>query len=458
MVLSPLDGRYGKALKELAALAGEDRLIVMRIKAECMYLLALAESGIFKISAADKKKILSLAQASKDAVETVKLIENEGFKGIAATRHDVKAVEYYLRLSFEEKGLGKYIQWLHFALTSEDVNSLCYAVMMRDALQYLLIPALEDILSALRGFAKTYASDVLLARTHGQAAVPTTFGKEFKVFEYRLSRQIKQLKKQQISCKFGGAVGCYNAHAAAFGNIDWPKFSKNFIETFNKGRKSKIFLWEVATQIDPHDSYAELFDNLRRINMILLDLSQDIWRYISDGLIRQKKVRGEVGSSTMPQKVNPIDFEQAEGNLGLANALFGFFSGKLTVSRLQRDLSDSTVLRNIACAFGYCLTAYKALDGGLSKIKADTQYALEQVRSHPEVIAEALQILLRTYGRQDAYESLKKLTRGKKINSEDIDAFVENLDLTPPQRKKLLSLKAEEYIGLSAEIARKVYL
>lgn len=458
MALSPLDGRYGEALKELAALAGEERLIAMRIKAECLYLLALAENGIIKISAADRKKILLLAEAPKGAVETVRLIETKGFKGIKATRHDVKAVEYYLRLSFEEKGLGKYIQWLHFALTSEDVNSLCYAVMMRDALQDLLIPALDGILSVLGKYAKSYADDVLLARTHGQAAVPTTFGKEFKVFEYRLSRQIKQLKKQQISCKFGGAVGCYNAHAAAFGDIDWPKFSKKFIETFNKGCKSKIFLWEVSTQIDPHDSYAELFDNLRRINMILLDLSQDIWRYISDGLIKQKSIAGEVGSSTMPQKVNPIDFEQAEGNFGLANALFGFFSGKLTVSRLQRDLSDSTVLRNIVCAFGYCLTAYKSLDRGLSKIKPDTQYALEQVRSHPEVIAEALQTLLRTYGRQDAYESLKGLTRGKKITAEDIDAFVGKLDLTPLQRKKLLCLKAEKYIGLAAKMARKVYL
>ena len=458
MALSPLDGRYGESVKELAALAGEDRLILMRIKAECLYLLALAERGVIKMSAADKKKILSLSEAPNSAVATVKLIETKGFKGIKATRHDVKAVEYYLRLAFEEKGLGRYSQWLHFALTSEDINSLCYAVMTRDALQEVLIPALENILSAFGKLAKSYADDVLLARTHGQPAVPTTFGKEFKVFEYRLSRQLKQLKKQQISCKFGGAVGCYNAHAAAFDNIDWTKFSKDFIESFNKGRKSKIFLWEVSTQIDLHDSYAELFDNLRRANMILLDFSQDIWRYISDGLIKQKSVEGEVGSSTMPQKVNPIDFEQAEGNIGLANALFGFFSGKLTVSRLQRDLSDSTVLRNIVCAFGYCVTAYKSLLKGLSKIKPDTEYALQEVRAHPETLSEALQTLLRTYGRPDAYEKLKALTRGKKVSAKDIELFVENLDLTPPQRKKMLSLRAEKYIGLSAKMARKVYL
>lgn len=458
MALNPLDGRYKDSVKELAALAGEDRLVLMRIKTECLYLLALADEGIIKLSLPERKKISALSEAPLCAVQTVRLIETEGYKNIKATRHDVKAVEYYLRDLFYKEGLGKHAGWLHFALTSEDINSVCYAVMIRDCVEYLLIPALDKILSALRKMAKTHAGDVLLARTHGQPAVPTTFGKEFKVFEYRLLRQFKQLKKRRISCKFGGAVGNYNAHCAAFGEIDWRKFSQKFIKSFNKGRANEIFLWEVATQIDPHDSYAELFDNLRRINMILTDFSQDMWRYVSDGLIRQRKVAGEVGSSTMPQKVNPIDFEQAEGNLGLANALFTFFSGKLTVSRLQRDLSDSTVLRNIVCAFGYCLTAYKSLDKGLRRVKPAADAALAQVRAHPEVISEALQTLLRTYGRQDAYEKLKALTRGKAVERKDIETFIKGLDLTPRQKEKLLSLKAEKYIGISAKIARKVYL
>lgn len=458
MILNPLDGRYKNAVSELALLIGEDALILLRIKTECLYLLALADEGVVKLSRAQRNKILSFADGLPGAAQTVKQIETEGFKGVKATRHDVKAVEYYLRFLFAENGLKSYTPWLHFALTSEDVNSLCYALMIRDSLEKVLIPALEELDAELRRMSREYAGTVLLARTHGQAAVPTTFGKEFKVFEYRLSRQLKQLKKQQISFKFSGAVGNYSAHRAAFGEVDWRAFSKKFAACFNKGRKSKIFLWEAATQIDPHDSYAELFDNLRRVNMIFIDFAQDIWRYISSGLIKQNAVKGEVGSSTMPQKVNPIDFEQAEGNLGLANALFNFFSGKLTVSRLQRDLSDSTVLRNIGSAFGYSLTAYKSLKKGLGRIKPDAAAALAELRCHPEVISEAVQTLLRVFGREDAYEELKNFTRGKSVSAEDMENFIRSLDLTEPQKKKLLALKAEEYIGLAEKIARKVYL
>ncbi len=458
MVLNPLDGRYRKNTQPLNAFIGEDSLILNRIKAECLYLIALGNLEFFKLKSSDRKKILSFAQAPAEAAEIVKQIETLGYKGLKPTRHDVKAVEYYLRDVFAENGLEKLSCWLHFALTSEDINSLSYALMIRDSLEKVLIPVLKDLLLKLREFSKQYASAVLLARTHGQAAVPTTFGKEFKVFEYRLNRQIKQLEKQQISCKFSGAIGCYNAHTAAFEEINWQEFSKKFIEGFNEGRKSKVFLWEVSTQVDPHDSYAELFDNLRRINMILIDFAQDIWRYISDGLIKQYTVQGEVGSSTMPQKVNPIDFEQAEGNLGLANSLFNYFSGKLTVSRLQRDLSDSTVLRNIGPAFGYCLTAYQSLLKGLSRIEPDTQTALEQVRQHPEVLAEAIQTILRAYGIENAYEKLKDLTRGRKITCGDIQEFIKNLELTEQQKKKLLKLKAEDYIGASIKMARKVYL
>lgn len=458
MVLNPLDGRYKQGLTELHSFIGEDSLILNRIKAECLYLLALSAADIFKLSAREKQNIKTFSEPDLTAAQTVKLIETQGYKNIKPTRHDVKAVEYYLKDLFAQHGMADKACLLHFALTSEDINSLCYALMIRDSLEYCLLPALKDLLCLINQFSADYADDVLLARTHGQAAVPTTFGKEFKVFYYRLNRQINHLKKQKISCKFGGAVGCYNAHYAAFPKVDWQEFSQNFIESFNKGRNCKIFLWEVSTQIDPHDTYAELFDNLRRINRILADFAQDIWLYISRGLIKQKTVEGEVGSSTMPQKVNPIDFENAEGNLGLADALFEFFSRKLTVSRLQRDLSDSTVLRNIGSAFGYCLTAYGSVKKGLGRIRPDTAAAQKEVSEHPEVLAEALQTLLRAWGKADAYEKLKTFTRGKKITQKDLENFIKSLKLNKTQQKILLNLKPLDYTGLAAKTARKVYL
>ena len=458
MVLNPLDGRYKAGLAQLNYYIGEDSLIFNRIKAECLYLLALSREGLFKLTAEQTEKIKSFSKAATQAAQTVKAIETQGYKNIKPTRHDVKAVEYYLKDLFVENGLKDKTCWLHFALTSEDINSLCYALMIRDSLEYCLLPALKQIALVLDNIAKEYADDILLARTHGQAAVPTTFGKEFKVFTYRLNRQIKQLEKQKISCKFSGAVGCYNAHTAAFARIDWSEFSRKFIESFNRGRKCKIFLWEVSTQIDPHDTYAELFDNLRRINNILTDFARDIWQYISAGLIKQKAVAGEVGSSTMPQKVNPIDFENAEGNLGLANALFEFFSRKLTVSRLQRDLSDSTVLRNIGVSFGYCLTAYNSLKKGLDRIKPDTAAAKTEVLNHPEVLAEGIQTLLRAWGQEESYEKLKDFTRGKQITQTDLENFIKSLKLNKKQQAILLNLKPLNYTGLAAQTARKVYL
>jgi adenylosuccinate lyase len=317
------------------------------------------------------------------------------------------------------------------------------------------VPSLIEIQKILTKFARKYAASPLLARTHGQAAVPTTFGKEFKVFEYRLARQLEQLKKQQISCKLGGAVGNFNAHNAAFEHIDWPKFARAFIAGFNKGHKSKIFLWEVSTQIDPHDTYSELFDNIKRVNTIFIDFTQDIWRYISDGLIKQRAVAGEVGSSTMPQKINPIDFENAEGNLGLANAMLNFFSSKLTVSRLQRDLSDSTVLRNVGPAFGYCEVAYRALIKGLGKIEVDEKLSLNMLLGHPEVLAEGLQTVLRAHGVANAYEKLKDFTRGKKITQADIAAFIETLDVSREVKAKLAKLDVKNYIGTASKTARK---
>ena len=455
-ILNPLDGRYSAAVEKLASLTGDEALFRRRIKTECDYFLALSDLGLFGLNAKEKDLINKISQNITPAdINIARLIEFKGYKNIKATNHDVKAVEYYLRLKFAGTSLENKTQWLHFALTSEDVNSVSYALMIRDGLEQVLLPSLEEISGILKRTARRYASLVMLARTHGQPAVPTTFGKEIKVFEYRLDRQLKALKKQEISCKFSGAVGNYNAHVAAFEKIDWQKFSRKFIASLNKGHKTKIILFEVTDQTDPHDTLAELFDNLRRINVILTDLSCDMWRYISDGLVSQKTVDGETGSSTMPQKVNPINFENAEGNMGLANALFEFFSRKLPVSRLQRDLSDSTVMRNVASAFGYCEVAWRSLIKGLNKSEPDAQACKNMLLSHPEVIAEALQTVLRANGVSGAYEKLKNFTRGKKLTQKDIDAFIQSFDISEKLKLKLAAQKTEKYIGTAVKTARK---
>ncbi len=454
--LTPLDGRYAKKLNDLLTVMGEDALTRNRVKAEAEYFLALAAANIFELKAAEALAVKKMVELSDDDLQTINDIEFNGYKEIKPTNHDVKAIEYFLREKFAAAGLEGKTQWLHFALTSEDINSLAYAFMLRDSLEQVFVPLISQLQQYLLKLSKKYAQSVMLARTHGQPAVPTTFGKECRVFEQRLLRQFEQLKKTKISCKFSGAVGNYNAHYAAFEGVDWLKFTQNFINNFNRNRDIKIILTEVSTQIDPHDTYAELFDNLRRINMILIDLAQDSWRYISDDILTQKAVEGEVGSSTMPQKVNPIDFENAEGNFGLANALYTYFSGKLTVSRLQRDLSDSTVLRNIAAAFGYNAVALRALQKGLSKVEFNEKASAAQLALHPEVLAEAVQTILRVSGVKNPYEKLKDLTRGKKITQEALATFIEGLDVPVEVKAKLKKLNGQNYIGTAAKLARKV--
>ena len=455
-ILNPLDGRYAAKLNALTALIGEDALTRARIRVECEYFIALARAGLFALSTKEETLPRSLYNPSAADIKIIRDIEFKGYKNIKPTNHDVKAVEYYLKDKLANTSLKNRLEWLHFAMTSEDTNSAAYALMMQGSIEAELIPVLTEIQKILSAMARKYADTPLLARTHGQPAVPTTFGKEFKVFEYRLARQIEQLKKRQISCKLGGAVGNYSAHYAAFDKINWPRFAAGLVAGFNKNHKTKIFLWEVSTQSDPHDTYAELFDNLRRANMILIDFSQDMWRYISDGLIKQKPAAGEVGSSTMPQKVNPIDFENGEGNLGLANALFGYFSGKLPVSRLQRDLSDSTVLRNIGLSFGYCIVGWKALIKGLGKVEVDKAVCAAMLQEHPEVLAEGIQTILRAHGVANAYEKLKDFTRGKKITKADIAAFIETLAVAPEVKTKLKKLSVNNYTGTASALARKV--
>ncbi len=456
--LSPLDGRYMSKLTALSAVMGEDALLAARVRAEITWLTILCSlnlPGVKKLSATEQKILAKLTDLSAQDAVLIRALETKGHGQIPATRHDVKAVEYFLRLKLGKTSLKDRLPLIHFALTSEDINSVSYALLLSDGVEKALLPALEKIQKELLKLSKKEARAVLLARTHGQPAVPTTFGKEIRVFETRLARQIKELKQKQISCKFSGAVGNFNAHVAAFPVVNWPRVARQVISALNKNRKLKLFLSPVTTQVDNRDSYAELFDNLRRVNVILTDFSRDMWHYISAGLVKQQVVKGEVGSSTMPQKVNPIDFENAEGNLQLSSALLDFLSNKLPVSRLQRDLSDSTVLRNIPVAFGHALVAYESLLKGLAKIAFDKQAAQEELKKHPEVLAEGIQTILRAYGCQNAYELLRDFTRGRHLTAAALTDFIDGLDIPPSVKMQLHMLEAEKYLGLAPQLAEE---
>lgn len=455
--LCPLDGRYSGKLGTLTQVMGEAAFAAYRLQTEITWLQILSDLKLphFKpLTVAETKLLFALSVPNTDDLSVLRALEFDGYKHIPATRHDVKAVEYFLRLKLQHTSLKDRLNWLHFALTSEDVNSVSYALMLSNGLGNVLVPALEKFRRTLSQLARKEAASVLLARTHGQAAVPTTFGKEIRVFEARLARQLAQLKKQQISCKFGGAVGNFNAHVAAFPKVNWPKAADGLIRTLNKNRLIKIYRTPVSTQVDPRDSYAELFDNLRRIDTILIDFCRDMWHYISAGLVRQQMKQGEVGSSTMPQKINPIDFENAEGNLQLASSLCDFFSGKLPISRLQRDLSDSTVLRNMPMALGYMCVALSSLENGLNKIAFDRVRAAQEIENHPEVLAEAFQTILRAAGEKNPYEKLRDFTRGRVVTLAALHEFVAKLDVPEIIKKQLLALTPKKYTGLAEQLAR----
>ena len=455
--ISSIDGRYREISSALLEHFSEFGLIRKRLFVECEYLIALSGAGVGmrKLGKEEKTILQQLSQISTEEAHVVKKIEKEGYEGIPATNHDVKAVEYFLKMKLAKTSLADISEWTHFALTSEDVNSIAYALSLRTALQSTILPALDEVKDVLLALAQEHAATPMLARTHGQPASPTSFGKEMRVFESRLARQMEQLRSRSILVKFGGATGNYNAHMVAAPETDWRAFAKKFVDGLNVGYDIRIELNEVTTQIDPHDTYAEMFDNLRRINTILLDLSQDMWRYISDGWVGQKTKEGEVGSSAMPHKVNPIDFENAEGNFGVANALFTHFSQKLPVSRLQRDLSDSTVERVFGTAFAHSLIGYRSLLKGLGKIDVNAGAMLEALQTHPEVIAEAIQTVLRREGVEVPYERLKELTRGRKVTLEDFASFIDSLDIGADVKKRLKALRPENYIGLAAEIAKE---
>ena len=441
--ISPLDNRYIDKVAELRKIFSEHALIKTRFIIEIDWLIFLCrnyQTHFKSISKSSLRKLNSFKDDFGDKdVQKIKKIEKR-------TNHDVKAVEYYIRSFFEsDKILKNYIHLIHFGLTSEDVNSLSYALMIKNGTAYQIEKASEckKIISKLSNKWKNIS---FLSRTHGQPASPSTIGKELKVFSSRLDREIRILKKIIPMAKFSGATGNYHTFDIAVDKIDWPKASKKFIQSYRVNQN------ELTTQIEPHDWIAETLDSLTRINNVLLDLSQDVWIYISNDIFVLKLIKGEVGSSTMPHKVNPIDFENAEGNLGLSNAMNSYFSNKLTKSRLQRDLSDSTVLRNVGTSYGYSCLAINSLCKGLNKITPNRKVINEELDNNWEVLTEAVQTIMRLEGINDAYEQLKRLSRGKRLDKISYIEFVKTLDISTKSKEKLLKLTPHSYVGLAKKL------
>ena len=447
--LSPLDGRYAGRMAGLRPIFGKAGLMQRRVLVELRWLLALAdEPAIAEVAALTPRAradLLAIGSGFSEAdAARIKQIE-------ATTNHDVKAVEYFIKERVAgDAELATAKEFIHFACTSEDINNLAYALMLRDARDGVLLPALDAVIAKLRAMAHEHAALPMLSRTHGQTASPTTLGKELANVVARLDRQRRQIAAVEISGKINGAVGNYNAHVAAYPDVDWPAFARAFVESLNLAFNP----W--TTQIEPHDCIAELGDAVCRANTILIDFARDTWGYISLGYFRQALKAGEVGSSTMPHKVNPIDFENAEGNLGLANALFGHFGAKLPISRWQRDLTDSTVLRALGTAFGHTQVALDALLRGLGKLKVNPERLAADLDANPEVLAEAVQTVMRRYGLPEPYEQLKALTRGLGITRDALRGFVEGLDLPPDAKQRLLALEPASYTGLAKELAQRI--
>lgn len=452
--LSPLDGRYSKYVQQLSSIFSERGLIGRRVEVEGEYLIALSEnlpSKIRRISEEEKGTIRRLYSAHHE-FPIVKEIETLGRGEIRATNHDLKAVEYFIKEKLKETSLKDSLEWIHFGLTSEDVNNIAHGLMLRDSIEDIISPKLYEITDKINTFARTNSNVPMLARTHGQPASPTTFGKEFRNFSSRLERQLEKIVNQAICVKLNGATGNYNAHYISFPDFNWSKFTQDFIEGFNRGQNIKLKSNLLTTQIEPGDSYCELFNGLSLVNTILIGFNQDIWRYVSDGWLRQKPKEGDIGSSTMPHKINPIDFENSEGNLGIANALFSHFSSKIPISRLQRDLSDSTVKRNFGSALGYCKIGYDSLIKGLGKIEIDKDTVIAELNSHPEIISEAIQTILRREGFDKSYEQLKDFTRGKKVTLNDLHSFCNALDIPDEVKSELTKITPENYTGLAKHL------
>ncbi len=446
--ISPADGRYAGQVEALRPICSEYGLMRYRVQVELGWLRRLAREGLLDaLSSLDDARLGRLEAIGREFsvadAQRIKAIEQ-------TTNHDVKAVEYFLRERLRSEGFDEAVgECVHFACTSEDINNLAYGLMLEDARAQVLIPALNDIENELREAAGRYAGLAMLSRTHGQAATPTTLGKELANFAVRLQRQRECLAQVAILGKFNGAVGNYNAHYVSFPDTDWPAIAGRFVRSLG------LTINDYTTQIEPHDWIAEYCHALSRCNTVLLGLCRDTWSYISIGYFRQRAAEHETGSSTMPHKVNPIDFENAEGNFGIANALLDHFAAKLPVSRWQRDLSDSTVLRNLGVAIAHCALAYNAVMRGSGKLDADNARIAADLAGRWELLAEPIQTVMRRYGLRGGYEELKDLTRGKTVTRESIHGFIEKLDLPDDARQRLLKLEPATYIGNATAAATR---
>ncbi|MCU4740886.1 adenylosuccinate lyase [Natronoglomus mannanivorans] len=447
--VSPLDGRYGTRTAPLSPYASEAALMRARVQVEVEYLIALAdlEATPLELDLEERTHLRGLYESfAEEDAELIKKLETEGHEEFEATNHDVKAVEYFVRHRLPEGSDAS--PWIHFGLTSEDVNNLAHRLLVRDAIDEVLLPSLYEVRNTLAEMARDHRDLPMLARTHGQPATPTTFGKEMAVYAARLGRATGRIREatDELRGKLGGASGTYAAHVAAYPGVDWQTFAREFVDELGLGFEP------LTTQVNPCDDLATLFDAVRGANDVLLDLDLDVWLYVSDRYLGQEAVAGETGSSTMPHKVNPIDFENSEGNLSKANSDLGFLADYVTTSRLQRDLSDSTVKRNVGAAFAHCLIGYTKTQNGLEKVVPNEQVMRDELNATPEIIGEAVQTILRREGRDDAYEQVKKLTRGRRVALEDFRELFDELDVSDETRAELRSLTPETYIGVASEL------
>ena len=459
--LSPLDGRYAAKLGKLRPLMSEQGFMHRRVQVEIAWFIALSDAGFaeFKpLTPGARKYLLGLVQnfSEADAV-AIKEIEK-------VTNHDVKAVEYWIKSRFEARPeLLAASEFVHFACTSEDINNTSHALQLKIAREQVILPGLDAIINKLREMAHAFADVPMLSRTHGQTASPTTVGKEIANVVMRLVTARERIASIRMMAKMNGAVGNYNAHLSAWPDFDWEAFSRRVIEQPEPSPETGLRPWGLgltfqpySIQIEPHDYMAELFDAVARTNTILIDWSRDVWGYVSLGFFKQRLKAGEIGSSTMPHKVNPIDFENAEGNLGLSNALLRHLSEKLPISRWQRDLTDSTVLRNMGVALGYAVLAWTSLGVGLGKLEINHEALSEDLDASWEVLAEPIQTVMRRYGVQGAYEKLKEVTRGKSVTAEALHTLIRSLEIPEPEKARLLAMTPASYVGMAAELARRV--
>ena len=459
--LSPLDGRYASKLEQLRPLMSEQGYMHRRVQVEVAWFVALSDAGFaeFKPLSLGARSYLTALVTNFSEADALAIKDIE-----KVTNHDVKAVEYWIKSKFDARPeLLAVAEFVHFACTSEDINNTSHALQLKSSRELVLLPALDKLIEQMRQMAHRYADQAMLSRTHGQTASPTTVGKEIANVVVRLIQAREKIAAVKIMAKMNGAVGNYNAHLSAWPDFDWEAFSRKVVEAPEPVNGVSQETWGLgltfqpySIQIEPHDYMAELFDAVARSNTILIDFSRDVWGYVSVGYFKQRLKAGEIGSSTMPHKVNPIDFENAEGNLGLANAMLRHLSEKLPISRWQRDLTDSTVLRNMGVAFGYAVLAYTSLNAGLNKLELNSEALDDDLNSSWEVLAEPIQTVMRRYGVQGAYEKLKEVTRGKTVTAAALHELIHSLEIPEPEKQRLQAMTPSSYVGMAAELARRV--